>query len=108
MSVQNNERSVPGVIEIQEGIVKFISKKSLDAKAADAIAIVMYALNRPLKPIEIEAQLAAGWHKVSNVRIYLTSKDRLKPKVVKKKEGYVLTGAAESWIINEVIPLLRD
>lgn len=98
--------ALEGKIEIIDDYVKLVSPRSFDISNKEAVGVVMYALNRPLKPKEISSILIKGWKKVANVRDALAKPDQLKKYVAKVKDGYILTGEGRRWTEQEVLSKL--
>ena len=105
-NTQANSSLVRGNIGVDGDLVTFISSKSFDLSVYEAIAIVLYVLDKPLAPSAIDNILMRSWKKVTNIRQYLGGK--LKSYVIKLDEGYVLTGEGKYWVEHIVIPKLSS
>jgi hypothetical protein len=101
--------SISDIIEIYgDSNVKFVSPKAYDLSITDAIPLLMYALDRSLRPLDVSDILTNAWKKVPLNTVTSRFSVALKPMVVKKDDGgYVLTGSGKKHVEDNIIPKCR-
>ena len=99
-------------IEFSSDGLKFPPTSFTALTIDDAIGLLLYELNKSVRPVIISILLTKGWKKVTpnNVRSRLTGKGKsftLAKYVVKEGEGYRLTGQGNEWVKTTVVAKLE-
>jgi hypothetical protein len=98
------------VVQVFEnGSIKFIAQKVFNLKAYEAVAIVMYALDKPLGPSELATIVTGAWKAVTKDSISVYFSRELKSKVTRNSDGkYLLNGAGKNWVEVELREKCRE
>ena len=103
----NSDISIPGIDKIvkvfEDGSIEFTANKIFELKAYEVIAIIMFALNKPLGPAEIASIITGAWKAVSNDSVSTYFSRELKAKVKKDSGKYTLNGAGKNWVEQELL-----
>lgn len=100
---------IPNVQVFENGSIKFIAQKVFNLKAYEAVAIVMYALDKPLGPSELATIVTGAWKAVTKDSISVYFSRELKSKVTRNSDGkYLLNGAGKNWVEVELREKCRE